>query len=515
MRVVRFLESKIFILLCQLVLMAVLVVACQNTTQISDNFQQNNDTVSSFKTNTTQGCVQTYNQQTDYFPEKVGIKYAKGFEVEYRKNYKIVTVKTPWQNANTIFQYVLVQCGTPIPKEFKDTQVIQVPVNTIVSLSTTHLPHLDKLGVVDKLIGISNSKQVNTTSVVAKIKAGQLVEVGTDTNINVERILELHPDIVTTYGVGNPEIDSYTKLLEVGLKIAMNAEYMESSPLGRAEWLKFTALFFNQETKAEKELEETAQQYQAISTKAKSVKNRPTVFLGFNFKGTWYTPGGNSYIAKFLADAGANYLWKEEKSSSTLPLSFEKVFERAANADYWLNGSQSPIVMLLDEPTAFLDLPRRVEIMQLLRQLARDTKQAILLSTHDLNLALRLADKVWLLASNGTLYVGAPEDLVLSGAFADTFRSEGVEFDVLSGEFHLNIPQKGTICLIGEGIAAVWTIRALQRVGFQVIQDGKPSDVLVEVVSSSGCVFWRTANSETVRVHHSLYETIKFLDSLS
>jgi iron complex transport system ATP-binding protein len=89
--------------------------------------------------------------------------------------------------------------------------------------------------------------------------------------------------------------------------------------------------------------------------------------------------------------------------------------------------AQSPTVMLLDEPTAFLDLPRRVEIMQLLRQLTRETNQAILLSTHDLDLALRLADKVWLLTTNGILHVGAPEDLVLSGAFADTFNSEGVD----------------------------------------------------------------------------------------
>lgn len=324
-----------------MVLVAVLVVGCQSSTHISNNIQLTNGTIPNLTNNTTQGCVQTYNQQADYFPEKASINYAKGFEVEYQKNYKLVTVKNPWRNANTTFQYVLVQCGTSIPKEFKNTQIIQVPVNTIVSLSTTHLPHLDKLGVVDKLIGISNRKKVNTTSVVEKIKAGQLVEVGSDTSLKVEKILELNPDLVTTFGVGNTAIDSYPKLLEVGLKVAINAEYMESSPLGRAEWLKFTALFFNREAKAEKEFAEIAQQYQAISTKAKSVTNRPTVFLGFNFKGTWYTPGGNSYVAKFLEDAGANYLWKEEKASNTLPLSFEKVFEKAANADYWLNGSQS------------------------------------------------------------------------------------------------------------------------------------------------------------------------------
>ncbi|MCC5604401.1 ABC transporter ATP-binding protein [Nostoc favosum] len=174
--------------------------------------------------------------------------------------------------------------------------------------------------------------------------------------------------------------------------------------------------------------------------------------------------------------------------------------------------AQSPIVMLLDEPTAFLDLPRRVEIMQLLRQLARETNQAILLSTHDLDLALRLADKVWLLSTNGILHVGAPEDLVLSGAFADTFESEGVEFDVASGEFHLHTSHKGEINLIGKGIATVWTIRALKRAGFQVNQN--KNGLSVEVITQSRQVLWKITNSQTVYTYHSLYELIKFLNYL-
>ncbi len=174
--------------------------------------------------------------------------------------------------------------------------------------------------------------------------------------------------------------------------------------------------------------------------------------------------------------------------------------------------AQEPILMLLDEPTAFLDLPRRVEIMQLLRRLARETNQAILLSTHDLDLALRLADKIWLLSANGSLHIGAPEDLVLSGAFADTFRSEGVEFDVLSGEFHLNTPHKGEISLVGEGIEAVWTTRALQRVGFQVLPNRNSTQISVKVISQRGRVFWQTTNNLAVDTHHSLYELIKFLD---
>ncbi|MFN6518601.1 MAG: ABC transporter ATP-binding protein [Nostoc sp. CreGUA01] len=184
--------------------------------------------------------------------------------------------------------------------------------------------------------------------------------------------------------------------------------------------------------------------------------------------------------------------------------------------------AQSPIVMLLDEPTAFLDLPRRVEIMQLLRQLTRETNQAILLSTHDLDLALRLADKIWLLSSNGNLNVGAPEDLVLSGAFANTFRSEGVEFDIYSGEFHLHTPHKGEINIIGEGIAVIWTIRALERVGFLVNQrgrsshsiDGNPSEILVEVIQNQEEILWDITKNKTLSTHYSLYEMIKYLHFL-
>lgn len=101
--------------------------------------------------------------------------------------------------------------------------------------------------------------------------------------------------------------------------------------------------------------------------------------------------------------------------------------------------AQEPLLIMLDEPTAFLDLPRRVELMGLLRSLARQTGRAILLSTHDLDLALRSADRLWLLSVEGKMATGAPEDLVLSGAFQETFASEGVAFDQYSGSFRIAV----------------------------------------------------------------------------
>ncbi|MDQ7028254.1 MAG: ABC transporter ATP-binding protein [Anaerolineae bacterium] len=128
--------------------------------------------------------------------------------------------------------------------------------------------------------------------------------------------------------------------------------------------------------------------------------------------------------------------------------------------------AQEPAVMLLDEPTAYLDLPRRVEIMLLLRDLARKTSRAILLSTHDLDLALRNADRIWLMPKDGVLQVGAPEDLVLSGAFESAFSSEGVLFDRRAGSFRTQVEATKTIVVEGEGVRKIWTIRALERIGY-------------------------------------------------
>ena len=138
--------------------------------------------------------------------------------------------------------------------------------------------------------------------------------------------------------------------------------------------------------------------------------------------------------------------------------------------------AQQPRVMLLDEPTAFLDLPRRVEVMDLLRQLASENSQAILLSTHDLDLALRNADRLWLLSADGELFDGAPEDLILNGAFERVFSAEGVTFDREKGSFHTRQEACGRLRLVGEGVAAFWTRRALERIGYAVEKEGLNGD---------------------------------------
>ncbi|MFP4693529.1 MAG: ABC transporter substrate-binding protein [Halothece sp.] len=285
-------------------------------------------------------CVANYDPNRDYFPNKTELNYAEGFQVEYFNHYKVISVLNPWRNAEVTFQYVLVQCGTPIPDGFEEAQVVEVPVENVVSLSTTNIPHLEKLGRLDRLIAVGRPEIVNTPAVREKIEQGEMPGVRKGSSLNFELLLSLDPDLVMTFGTGNQEFDTFPKLIELGIPTGIIAEYMESSPLGQAEWIKFTALFFNQEEKAESVFTDIATRYEKRRKIAQNVSNRPTVLTGFNRSGTWSVSGGNSYVAQYLADAGANYLWAENKSSGSVPLDFEAVYAKGRGADYWLHVSQ-------------------------------------------------------------------------------------------------------------------------------------------------------------------------------
>lgn len=168
--------------------------------------------------------------------------------------------------------------------------------------------------------------------------------------------------------------------------------------------------------------------------------------------------------------------------------------------------AQEPAVMLLDEPTAFLDLPRRVELMRLLRHLAEATERAILISTHDLELALRSAHRLWLMDSAGVIRDGAPEDLILSGAFQATFDSSGVTFDSETGMFKLHQQSRGTVALAGEGMAYFWTQRALSREGFQIAPD---APLKIEIQGQH----WRLLKSDESLEYDTLYDLMTVLKS--
>lgn len=286
--------------------------------------------------NLTEGCVENYDPSIDYFPQKTSVTNASGFAVEYHNNYKIVTVSNPWQGAQESFRYLLVQCGTPAP-EGVEGAVIEVPVQSIVALSTTYLPHLASLGLTDRLVGLDSLLWATTPEVVERIAAGEIAEVGLGASVNVEQLLEMEPGLVMAYGMGVPEWDTHPLLLEAGIPVALNGDFVEQNPLGRTEWIKFVAFFFNQEAAADQAFDAVVDAYTTTAALAAGVASRPTVFLSSVYDGTWWMPGGESYTAKLLADAGADYLWVDSGEVASSPVDFEAVFEKAGNADFWIN----------------------------------------------------------------------------------------------------------------------------------------------------------------------------------
>lgn len=173
--------------------------------------------------------------------------------------------------------------------------------------------------------------------------------------------------------------------------------------------------------------------------------------------------------------------------------------------------AQEPRVMILDEATAFLDLPRRVELMHLLLDLARTGRRAILLATHDLDLALRCAHRLWLLPPGGPLHTGIPEDLVLRGVFAETFAGSGALFDPGSGAFTVPCAPRGSVTLKAGGVPGMWTYRALERAGYRVVDEGR-APVCVEVDQNNGVTAWRLKDRGTCGESLSSLESL--LDAL-
>ncbi len=284
-------------------------------------------------------CLTSFDPDRDYFPQKVEIAFATGFSVEYHKHYKVVRVTRPWAGAESGFTYLLVQCGAPTPadEQFKDAVVVEVPIRELISMSTTYLPHLVELGVVEALVGVDTLQYISTPEIIELGKAGKLVEIGSGAQVNVEQVALVAPDLIMTYGTGAPDYDAHPKLIEAGYKVALNGEFAENTPLGRAEWIKFTALFFNAEARANAYFDGVASEYQRLVALTERVSTRPSVLINTPYQDVWYIPGGKSFAARFLLDAGASYAWADDETTGSLPLSIEDVFAKASDAEFWVN----------------------------------------------------------------------------------------------------------------------------------------------------------------------------------
>jgi len=280
------------------------------------------------------GCITNFDPAKDYFPDKSSVVDAKNFSLTYEKSYQVLRVNEPFPKGAPE-SYVLVKCGAPQPQlsgDLANAPKIQVPIKSLYSASTTHLPLLTELGQLDVLKGVANKSYVTSPEVNARIASGQITEYAAGGTVNSEKVLSAKPDVLMTQGNDDP---AYPALRSAGIAVVANAEYLEPTALGRAEWLKVMAALNGTETKAAEIYNGVRTRYNDVAATAEKA-TKISVLPGTMYQGVWSMPAGGTYVGKLIADAGGTYPWAQDPSHTSLQLGFESVFSKAGTAPTWL-----------------------------------------------------------------------------------------------------------------------------------------------------------------------------------
>lgn len=264
--------------------------------------------------------------------KSIDIAYAENYKVEDMGNHKLLTISDAWEGAKA---QTVVMSSTTSNQDLKEAIFLGSEAKRIVCLSTTHVAMLSAISQEWRIVGASGTKYICSPAIQKMLSAGKLTEVGMGESPNIELIISLKPDLVLANSTGGGST-VLAKLKDFGIPVLYTSEYREKSPLARAEWVRLMGIITNNEQKADEFFFSEAQEYEALKKMVLS-EERPTVFCGLPEKGTWYVPGGKSYVAQYIKDAGGDYLWQEDGSRGGVPLSFEEVYGKAKDADYWLD----------------------------------------------------------------------------------------------------------------------------------------------------------------------------------
>ena len=265
------------------------------------------------------------------------IRYAHGFQVDYYDGYREVSVVNRISGSIDTLHFLLVDSGVTPPADRPGIPVIVTPVKTMAVQSSVHVALADFAGVADRIIGLGNFQYINSPVVREGIRTGKVKQTGIDNKINAELLISMHPGVLIVMTNPDAAFGQYKPLMEAGIPVIPDAEWMETTPLGRAEWVKLIGAMVDREDAVNKKFDSVEQTYLKLAAIGRAAKEKPTVILNMPFKGAWYLPGGDNYMTQFVKDAGGTYPWADSRGSSSLSLNFEAVAPVALKADFWLN----------------------------------------------------------------------------------------------------------------------------------------------------------------------------------
>lgn len=261
------------------------------------------------------------------------IRYAQGFTVHHFNDYTSVDVRDPWDSTRLLQRYLLVDREKPVPGNLPKGTVVQVPVQNIVVYTSVHAAVIDQLGETGRIIGVCEPRYMDTPSIQEGLKAGRIADMGEATAPNVELMIDKGAELVLVSPFQN---SGYGPVEKLGIPIIEGADYMESLPLGRTEWIRFYGMLFGKEAKADSIFRATEKSYLDLKELVTADMPRPSVISEKKFGSSWFMPSGESYVANLYKDAGADYIFTDLPGAGSTPLAFETVLDRAIHADLWL-----------------------------------------------------------------------------------------------------------------------------------------------------------------------------------
>jgi iron complex transport system substrate-binding protein len=276
--------------------------------------------------------------------DSLRLSYAQGFAIKYFAGYKEVIVYSPWVKGSVYARYYLVK-DTKIQTPTDGTK-IKIPPQTIAATSVTHFEFLSLLGEINTVTGVCSPKIIYNQEINKRLGEGKIADLGDAFSMNVEKTLQLKPGAVMMSGYN--QNDPYAqRVSQAGIPVVFNNEWMETSLLARAEWIKFVGVFYDKEKRADSIFAGIDKRYNDIKAKAALVKTKPNIMAGSNFRGTWYMPAGRSFMGKLFSDAGANYFYANDTTAGSLPLNVETVLKNFSETDIWLNCNFNSITDLV------------------------------------------------------------------------------------------------------------------------------------------------------------------------
>lgn len=283
-------------------------------------------------------------------------RYASGFEILGAEGLEstILVARDPWQGAEGVESSLFIaREGEEPPADFEG-QVLRGDAERIVCMSSTHVALLDAVGAVGRVVGVSGIDFISNEYVATH--RDRVGDVGYDNSVDYEMVVALDPDVVLLYGVTGASMME-SKLRELGIPYVYIGEYVEQVPLGKTEWMVAVAEVVGQRERAEQLFAEVPRRYDALRERAATAVVKPKVMINTPYADSWFMASTTSYVARLIADAGGDYIYKQNSSNTSLPIDLEQATVFTSQADVWVNvGSVASLSQMRSRYPKFADV---------------------------------------------------------------------------------------------------------------------------------------------------------------